>query len=60
MCLEGRKRLFNPAKLFDGEYLHRQRDSDLMLSGLSVGKVLALWSSVATSSFLVRAPFEVY
>jgi hypothetical protein len=39
MCLEGRKRLFNPAKLFDGEYLHRQRDTDLMLSGSLVYRV---------------------
>jgi hypothetical protein len=33
MGMEGRQRLFNPPKFFDGEHLHGQGDADLMLRG---------------------------
>jgi hypothetical protein len=37
--MQGRERLLNPAKLFDGEQLHGQGDIELMLSGGLVDRV---------------------
>lgn len=39
MCMEGRERLFDPAKLFDGEQLYGQSDIEFMLSGGLVNRV---------------------
>ena len=39
MCMEGRKRLLDSAKLFDREHFHGQGDTDLMFSGGLVDRV---------------------